>query len=247
MAHAPEEPVQSDEAGSRQGEEPTSRLVAWFADPVAEHTEWTPLVTRGMNRRTHRLVQASASRWEMRPLTSLRIICAIFCVLFVTMGAVLAAVGLLGLYRLAQASWPGLGAIALLLAFLFGGVLLAWVGVWQFRWLCRPRVFDLKANWFWSGKRPRDDANRTASERSAPLEQVHAVQIVAELVSGTKSTNFRDFKSYEINLVMHDGHRVNVVDHGYLKHIRKDAETIAELIGVPVWDATMRWGAAPRD
>ena len=80
-------------------------------------------------------------------------------------------------------------------------------------------------------------ADRAAVERcdnAAPLDRVHAIQIVHERVRDSDSS----YTSYEINLVLHDAQRVTVVDHGSLKHIRRDAEQIAELIGVPVWDAT---------
>jgi hypothetical protein len=41
--------------------------------------------------------------------------------------------------------------------------------------------------------------------------------------------------SYELNLVLKDGRRINVVDHGGADKIRTDAATLADFLGVPVW------------
>ena len=38
-------------------------------------------------------------------------------------------------------------------------------------------------------------------------------------------------------LVLKGGERINVVDHGNLKRIREDANTLPNFPGKPVWDA----------
>lgn len=63
---------------------------------------------------------------------------------------------------------------------------------------------------------------------------IHAVQIIKEHVRGNKSS----YWSYELNLVLKDGVRLNVVDHGDLTRIRGDAQRISMLIGCKLWDAT---------
>ena len=45
------------------------------------------------------------------------------------------------------------------------------------------------------------------------------------------------FYSYEINLVLKNGRRVNVADHGDLDSLRADADMLANFLEVPVWDA----------
>ena len=42
--------------------------------------------------------------------------------------------------------------------------------------------------------------------------------------------------SYELNLVLQDGERLNVVDHGSFDVLREDAAKLGEFLGVPVWD-----------
>ena len=53
-------------------------------------------------------------------------------------------------------------------------------------------------------------------------------------ISGSKSS----YTSYELNLVLDDGSRINVVDHGNLDRLRGDATTLSRFLSKPVWDAT---------
>jgi len=48
----------------------------------------------------------------------------------------------------------------------------------------------------------------------------------------------RPFTSYELNLVLKDGSRRNLVDHGNLPALRDDARELAGFLIVPLWDAT---------
>ena len=54
------------------------------------------------------------------------------------------------------------------------------------------------------------------------------------------SGNKNSYYSYELNLVLEDGSRVNVVDQGNLKRLRSDAQTLSRFLDKPVWDATGR-------
>ena len=44
------------------------------------------------------------------------------------------------------------------------------------------------------------------------------------------------YYSYELNLVLSDGTRLNIVDHGDLRRVRRDGATLARFLGVPLWD-----------
>jgi len=43
------------------------------------------------------------------------------------------------------------------------------------------------------------------------------------------------FTSWELNLVLRDGKRLAVIDHGDGATVRADAERLGREIGVPVW------------
>ena len=66
------------------------------------------------------------------------------------------------------------------------------------------------------------------------LEEIYAIQLLKEYCRGDKSSYY----SYELNLVLEDASRINVVDHGKLNLIRSDAEKLAAFLDIPLWDAT---------
>ena len=82
--------------------------------------------------------------------------------------------------------------------------------------------------------RGRAGQSGLAGVQQVRLNGVHALQLISEYVRGNKSS----FYSYELNLVLDDGSRVNVVDHGALARLRDDARTLARFLGRPLWDAT---------
>jgi len=191
-------------------------------DPLARQTDWTPAVRGGTNFRTHRLAEISPLRLEFKPT----FIAFLFCWVFILFG-----LGALTVMVVAMSDPSTRGPSLLII--LPVGLVFCGFGGWFYSVITRPRVFDMQDLWYWRGKRPKGRETVEDCKNSAPLDSVHAIQIIAEYCNGKTP-----YHSYEINLVLHDATRVNVVDHGNLKHIRKDARKIADLIGVPVWDAT---------
>lgn len=60
-----------------------------------------------------------------------------------------------------------------------------------------------------------------------------ALQIIGEVVHGKDSK----YNSFELNLVLDDVNRVNVVDHGNLKGVIADTETLGDFLNLPIWTA----------
>lgn len=73
----------------------------------------------------------------------------------------------------------------------------------------------------------------TGPKGQVPFSAIHAIQIIKERVTSSDS----DYWSYELNLVLSSGERINVVDHGSLGRVRADAQTISALLGCKLWDA----------
>ena len=70
--------------------------------------------------------------------------------------------------------------------------------------------------------------------RVIPFGEIHALQIIGKQVHGDEMT----YRSYELNLVLRDGSRANVVGHGNLEAVRGDAREISACIGCKLWDGT---------
>lgn len=65
-----------------------------------------------------------------------------------------------------------------------------------------------------------------------PLSSIYAIQIIPERVS---NKNYA-FRSYEINLVLDNKKRVNLVDYSDIIAIEESSKKLSEYLGVPVWD-----------
>ncbi len=87
----------------------------------------------------------------------------------------------------------------------------------------------------WKGRQPPDQVfDPSTLKHCTPLSRIHALQLIAERCHGKNQSYY----SYELNLVLDDGQRINVVDHGNCNALREDARALAAFLGKPVWDAT---------
>jgi len=121
----------------------------------------------------------------------------------------------------------------MILPILFGSVF-ALIGYFIYKTAGSPRVFDKQSGFYWKG---RDEPNQMINpeyQKFTKLNEIYAVQLVSELVRGNKSS----YTSYELNLVLKDRSRVNVIDHGNISSIREDAAILSGFLNVPFWDAT---------
>ncbi len=71
------------------------------------------------------------------------------------------------------------------------------------------------------------------SNLSIPFDEIAAVQVIGERIKGEKS----NFNSFELNLVLKNGLRKNIIDHGNLSAIVNDANIISDFLEVPIWHA----------
>lgn len=115
------------------------------------------------------------------------------------------------------------------------GLLFSAIGVGMFYSALIPAVFDIGHGYFCkSRQKPERMIDPSKLKRYAELKRVHALQIISEYIKTKKSSYY----SYELNLVLDDGSRLNVVDHGNQSALQADARTLAEFLKKPLWDAS---------
>ena len=193
-------------------------------DEIALKTEWTPAKGGGASFQTHRLVEIDMHRTEFRAATGL-----------VMFSGVFALIGL-GSMTIVVVANQGAAPVTLILPILIGLVFAAIGGGMLFFGLA-PIVFDKRRGEYWKGRTaPYESANVQGMKHYAKLEGIRALQIIKERCTSKNSSYF----SYELNLVLEDGKRLNVIDHGNLQRLREDAEKLSAFLGKPVWDATGR-------
>lgn len=71
-------------------------------------------------------------------------------------------------------------------------------------------------------------------KRIINFNEIYAIQIIWETVG---RNSHGTYKSYEINLVLRNKERVNILDHGDKKSVLSDALIISNIIWVPIWNA----------
>ncbi len=203
----------------RYKEEITSKI----GDPFARQTKWTPQKRGGTKIRTHKLFMANPNRMEFKPSFGAKL----FYLSFLVSG-----IGVLICFTYFTQSSKGFALdsntiVPLLVAivFIIAGSCLYYFGT-------TPIVFDKHNGFFWKGRKTPDGLfDKEAPKQFAKLKTIHALQLISECVKSDK----KSYDSYELNIVLQDGRRINIVDHGKKDEMEEDAETLSTFLGKPVW------------
>src|SRR5688572_25220550 len=191
-------------------------------DEIAMKTSWSPAKGGGANFQTHRLIEIDMHRTEFRAAPGLVLFAGVF---------MLIGLGAMTIMVLANQE----ASAAALIVPVVVGLVFAGVGGGLLYFGLAPIVFDKRRGEYWKGRTaPYEAANRQGMKHYAQLEGIRALQIVSERCQSKNSSYY----SYELNLVLEDGNRLNVIDHGNLERLRADAEKLSAFLGKPVWDAT---------
>jgi len=197
-----------------------------FADSVpvsADQIAWSPLKPGGTSVRTYKLVRTASGDYVFR---------VSFGRSFASLAIFMAggAAGLLyGLYLLVI-RWSPEGLFLILWGTLFGFPLWWWLMLF----LRRP-VFDFRSRAYWRGRcNLRRLPDRRKLRDYTPFSEIAALQIVEERLHSQKGGSY---SSYELNMILKNGTRRNVVDHGDGVRLRQDAEVLAKSLSVPLYEA----------
>ncbi len=178
--------------------------------------DWSPLVSGGSNFKTHKLVAVSPMRMEYKPGIGI----ILLGVLFVVVG-----LGVSSFVFLEETSF---------MIFFLGLVFLA-PGVFVIYSAFKPIVFDKTEGYFWKGKTaPSQVADINELKTVAKLDDIYGIQVVKEYVRSSNDGKNTSYYSYEINLVLQNGQRINVIDYGHATSILQDASRLAKFINKPV-------------
>jgi hypothetical protein len=196
-----------------------------FGDPVAMQTQWTPAKGGGASFRTHNLVEIDFNRVEFRASIGARL----FYSVFILMGLMAIIV-----FPFANSSFEKFPfSIDTIMPMLIGLVFVV-VGGCMFYFGTAPIVFDKYKGSFWKGRKaPNEVSDRKEIKYYTELENIHALQLISEYCHSSKSS----YTSYELNLVLKNGNRFNVVDHGNPAKLREDAQILSAFLGKPIWDS----------
>lgn len=91
-------------------------------------------------------------------------------------------------------------------------------------------AFDKNIMYFYKDSIDIIDDNRYVDIKFTQFNNIHALQILEEYVINGEKRYF----SYELNLVLKNGERINVIDHSNLIKIREEAQQLKKFLTVPV-------------
>lgn len=196
-----------------------------FNDPVAEQVQWTPLKSGGSNFTTHNLVEANPNRLEFQPGIKSKM----FSFVFIGVGILVPIFFILNAEGFEGAEIWQMVAFSLV----FGGIFIAG-GLFSLRSSNKLTVFDKSIGKYWRGKEGPDVKPGLMNHESVyDLSGVYALQLLSHYVRSDKSSYY----IYELNFILDDLKRVNIMRHGGKAVLRRDAEKLAEFMGKPLWDA----------
>ena len=196
-----------------------------FDDPVANLTAWTPAKSGGTNFRTHKLVAVDSGRLEFRASSG-----AFFSYLIpLVIGLGMLIYVFVVSFRAFSMEFNSDNIFLIVL-----GLILSVIGAGMLRSGTNPIVFDKISRLFWKGRVAPDQVfDRGRIKQYAEFDRIHAIQLLSEYCRGNKTS----YHSYELNLVLENGERINVVDHGNKNKLVEDAQTLATFLEKPLWNA----------
>ncbi len=174
--------------------------------------DWNPCVGGGSNYRSRKLV-VKEDKLLFKPTLLNYIFPLMFCGIPVIILSTIIAVG---------ESIP-IPIILFLFIFILIGILVG-------NLLTRPVVIDLNKKVFYKGYQiPKKNKKVTK------LSDVIALQVLTEyIISSNSNGSSNRYYSHEINFVLKNYTRVNIVDHGNKNSIINDSKTISRTLNIPI-------------
>ena len=198
-----------------------------YPDKITEiknTVETFPKKPGGASFKTHKLIQISPSKLAYQP----SVFGIVFCSLFIFIGIGILSYNIFSIVKSETFSLKEFTTIKSIV-----GIIFTIVGSVFLFTMMTPRVFDKSINFYHkSFKSPLKNARN--SDKINRLSDIVALQIIGEHINSSDNP----YKSFELNLVLNDARRKNVIDHGNLKAVIKDAEVLSQFLNVPIWHAT---------
>lgn len=184
-----------------------------FKDPVAQNTEWTPVFKDSNgNFKIKRIAEKDGGRLGFQKSNS-----------SMSMYRNCALMGLVALaYMVITQNAVFILRVISLLAVV--------VGLWGMYLQSQPFFFDKAAGIFKNGRK-----------QTVKLDDVYALQLLSRevQVKAPPKGEMKKIKTYELNLVLNDGKRVNVLAHGGFQEMKEDSDIVSRFIDKPLWDAAV--------
>lgn len=182
-----------------------------FDDPFAKEIDWYPIARNRANFKTHSLIQVKSMIYRFQATTKLKL-----------MSCIPILIGIVPIF-MAYKNFKGtneLGDIVFLIGF---SSIMAFTAFFLMRRSKQVYTFN--------GRLQRV----TNNDKHLPFSQIYAIQLLKKYISGKNS-----YDCFELNLVLKNKERINIIAHADADAIRSDANKIAGFLNIPLWDGSLR-------
>jgi len=197
-----------------------------FGDPIANLTSWNSINEGSANFKTYRLVEIGGNRMEFKPTP---LFTFLLCLIIFFLGWAIAHI-LIG----EGYGFSSQDEIIRTLGYFVMVCFLIWTINFFFWYRRRSIVFDKKVGHFWIGESDINTKDSNDENHSILLSQIHALQLLSDYISKVDDSGYYN---YELNLVLKDGSRKNVIYSGNKKAIIKDSQSLAAFLNISLWNA----------
>lgn len=205
-----------------------------FNDDLAKEIEWKSLNKGSSNFKNRYLSHKVTGDIAFKP--------TIFSIIF---GSVFLFAGLLIIYFLSQLKYFPISEVltnpisAIRIFFqllqqsvyseeiyiLLFGLVFFLVGLFLLYAFVKPIGFSSRGKYFYKGF-------SFLKHKIISFNDIHAIQILSSLNRGSNSS----YMTYEVNLVLNNKERVNIVTHPNSETAKNNADELSSFLSVPVWD-----------
>lgn len=201
-------------------------------DEVALLTEWTPLLKKPRNYKTHSLKEPKNGKVILTP--------AILPKVYLMLGLLLPGLFLISFAKAQNKITPGtiigqlLSGLAVHFNVLFFNIILLVFATALLRLLIlsirySQHVFDLNKGYYFA-KNLRRILFSSHTAYGVELSKIHSLQLI-------KGVNDDKQRTYELNLVFEDGRRKNLASHSDSSDLLIDSKDLAFYTKIPLWNA----------
>lgn len=218
---------------AQEKQEKIQKFLDSFSDDIVKNTPFIPLLRWGSNFKTHQLKTDSFGNMIFQakiwfPMIFVWVFSTpLFSVLIRLAWEILHQEIIYNLDTFSQYFWE------LLFSSILSGIVFLF-----FYFIFRSKIFDFQNGYFYDLRYQKKlfDLlyNEKYKQKFTQLSNIHALQILSERVSWKNSS----YTSYELNMICKDSSRVNIIDHGNLDEIRRNAQEISQRLWVKVYDIT---------
>jgi hypothetical protein len=197
-------------------------------DPIVLKTSWRSMNNDGARAQTHTLVKINDNRMEFH----LRYIHLWLWIIAIILSFSIPFVLMSRSHVESSGSLAGVGSwVSLLMSILM--IFLLFKHITK---LGSRIVIDKNTAALWKGRAEASQIiNPWSIDGYHSLKNVHAVQIIKKLISGSDRRRF-SYCKHEIYLIFNNAERVFLVGHANETAISEQAKLLSEFLNIPLWD-----------